>query len=484
VSVDTEVRARLSATILPEGVAQPGYVRDRTRSGIVHLGLGAFHRAHQAVFTDDAMAAGDAGWGIIGVSLRAPAVRDALEPQDCLYVVEERSDGGRSRLIGSINQALVAPEDPGRVIAALADPGVHVVTLTVTEKGYHRDPGSNRLLVDAQDMAHDLAGGAPRTIFGYLAAALDRRAASGAGPLTILSCDNLPDNGRLLGGLLDDYLAARGRGRPDGWACPNSMVDRIVPATTAADRARLSVEDQGLTICETFRQWVIEDRFAGPRPRWEVGGAQIVDDVRPFELAKLRLLNGAHSALAYWGLALGHVHVHEAVRDAHLQTLVRRQLLAEAVPTLPLSAALDPEAYVAAILRRFDNPALPHRLAQIAMDGSQKLPQRWLATIVERDAKGLASPMHMASLAAWIAFVGDRASGGRPADDPLASRLEAIWDGHGTPAEIATAMARSSGVLPAAFGESAALCRQLGEALDRVLSQDRRAALRAFLVTP
>lgn len=482
-SVDVGVRSRLSATILPEGVAQPGYVRDRTRSGIVHLGLGAFHRAHQAVFTDDAMAAGDSGWGIVGVSLRSPAVRDALEPQDGLYVVEERGEGGRSRLIGSINQALVAPEDPGRVIAALADPGIHVVTLTITEKGYHRDPGSNRLLVDAQDVAHDLTGGSPRTIFGYLAAALDRRAATGAGPLTILSCDNLPDNGRLLGGLVDDYLAARGRGRPDGWACPNSMVDRIVPATTAADRARLSVEDQGLTICETFRQWVIEDRFAGPRPRWEEGGAQIVDDVRPFELAKLRLLNGAHSALAYWGLALGHAHVHEAVRDADLLGFVRHQLLAEAVPSLPPSTALDPEAYVAAILRRFDNPALPHRLAQIAMDGSQKLPQRWLATIVERDAKGLASPAHLASVAAWIAFVGDRSGGGRPADDPLASRLEAIWDGHGTPDEIATAMARTSGVFPAAFGASEALCRQLGTALDTVLTCGRRGALQAFLAT-
>ncbi|WP_235536402.1 MULTISPECIES: mannitol dehydrogenase family protein [unclassified Sphingomonas] len=473
----------MSASTLADGIALPGYTRDRARSGIVHLGLGAFHRAHQAVFTDDAMAAGDAGWGIIGVSLRSPAVRDALEPQDCLYVVEERGEGGRSRLIGSINQALVAPEDPDRVIAALADPGVHVVTLTVTEKGYHRDPGSNHLLVDAQDVVHDLAGGAPRTIFGYLAAALDRRCASGAGPLTILSCDNLPDNGRLLGGLLDDYLVARGRARPAGWACPNSMVDRIVPATTAGDRARLTVEDHGLTICETFRQWVIEDRFAGPRPRWEAGGAQIVDDVRPFELAKLRLLNGAHSALAYWGLALGHAHVHEAVRDAELLVFVRHQLLAEAVPTLPPSSALDPEAYVAAILRRFDNPALPHRLAQIAMDGSQKLPQRWLATIVERDAKGLNSPAHLASLAAWIAFVGDRSGPGRPADDPLAPRLEAIWDGHSTPGEIAMAVARTSGVFPAAFGASDALCRQLGEALDGLTARGRRGALEAFLST-
>jgi fructuronate reductase len=482
VSAGPGARPRLSAATVPEGVAPLRYARDRARSGIVHLGLGAFHRAHQAVYTDDAMAAGDTGWGIVGVSLRSPAVRDALVPQDCLYIVEERGAPGGRHLVGSINDALVAPEAPERVIAALADPAVHVATLTVTEKGYHRDPRTNGLLVDAPDVAHDLAGGGdPRTVFGFLAAALDRRAAQGAGPLTILSCDNLPDNGRLLGGLLDDYLAARGGARPGGWTSPSSMVDRIVPAITADDLARLPVEDRALTVCEPFRQWVIEDRFAGPRPRWEAGGAQIVDDVRPFELAKLRLLNGAHSALAYWGLPLGHAHVHEAVRDPDLLAFVRRQLLAEAAPSLPPSAALDPAAYVETILRRFDNPALPHRLAQIAMDGSQKLPQRWLATIVERAATGLASPAHLRSVAAWLAFVGDASGGGRPADDPLASRLETIWDGQATPADIAAAIVRSSGVFPAAFGADEALVGALGAALAERLSKGPRAMLRDFL---
>jgi fructuronate reductase len=482
VTGDSGGRPRLSASVLAGDAAPFGYVRDRARNGIVHLGLGAFHRAHQAVYTDDAMAAGDSGWGIVGVSLRSPSVRDALAPQDCLYIVEERGEPERRRLIGAINQAIVAPEAPERVITALADPGVHVATLTVTEKGYHRDPQTNRLLLDARDVAHDLTGDAPRTVFGFLAAALDRRAATGAGPLTIMSCDNLPDNGRLLGGLLEDYLAARGGSRPDGWSCPSSMVDRIVPAVTADDLARLPIEDRALTVCEPFRQWVIEDRFAGPRPRWEAGGAQIVDDVRPFELAKLRLLNGAHSALAYWGLPLGYAHVHEAVRDADLLGFVRHQLLAEAAPSLPASAALDPGVYVETILRRFDNPALPHRLTQIAMDGSQKLPQRWLATIVERDAKGLTSPAHLLSTAAWIAFVGARSGGGRPADDPLSSRLETIWDGHGTPAEIAMAIVRSSGVFPAEFGASETLCRGLGEALDLILSRGRRGALEDLLV--
>ena len=480
-TVEGAARRRLSPMNLPGDAAPFGYVRDRARNGIVHLGLGAFHRAHQAVYTDDAMAAGDSGWGIAGVSLRSSAVREAMAPQDCLYIVEERGLSVKRRLIGSINTALVAPEAPERVIAAMADPAVHIVTLTVTEKGYYRDPGSNRLLIDAPDMSHDLSGAPPRTIFGFLAAALDRRAAAGAGPLSILSCDNLPDNGRLLGSLLDDYLAARAAGRPDGWTSPSSMVDRIVPATVEADLVTGSIEDRALTVCEPFRQWVIQDRFAGPRPRWEVGGAQIVDDVRPFELAKLRLLNGAHSTLAYWGLPLGHAYVHEAIRDRALHAFVIRQLLTEAAPSLPTSDALNPGAYIDAILTRFDNPALPHRLAQIAMDGSQKLPQRWLATIIERHAIGLASPAHMLSVAAWLAFVGDRSCGGRPADDPLAWRLETIWDSHAGPEEIAAAMVRSSGIFPEAFDERQGLRRELAEALAQLLNGGHRAALLAHL---
>lgn len=481
-SIESRDRPRLSFATLPGDIAKPAYARDPTRNGIVHLGLGAFHRAHQAVYTDDAMAAGDTGWGIVGVSMRSAAVRDALMPQDCLYMVEERAASGQHRrLIGALNSALVAPEEPDKVIAALSDPAVHVVTLTVTESGYHRDPGSNRLLVDAADVAHDLSGGAPRTIFGFLATALDRRAASRAGPLTILSCDNMPDNGRLLGGLLTDYLDARGQGTPDGWTTPSSMVDRIVPATTAEDIARLPVEDRGLTVCEPFRQWVIEDRFAGPRPAWEAGGAQIVDDIRPFELAKLRLLNGAHSALAYWGLPLGHAYVHQAIRDKELAAFVRRQLLLEAAPSLPRSRSLDAASYVEAIFRRFDNPALPHRLAQIAMDGSQKLPQRWLATVVERDARGERSPAHISSIAGWLAFVGERANAGELVADPLAARLRDIWTSRGEPAGIARAMIQSSGVFPAVFCQKEHLCRQVEHALADILTRGLRFAMTASL---
>ncbi|WP_239018202.1 mannitol dehydrogenase family protein [Sphingomonas flavalba] len=473
-------RPRLSPGSVPAGVAPLGYARDRATSGIVHLGIGAFHRAHQAVYTDDALAAGDAGWGITAVSLRSPSTRDALMPQDCLYMVEERSAAGPARrLIGAINTVLVAPEAPERVIAALADPAVHIVTLTVTEKGYYREPAGDGLLFDDPAIVHDLSGAAPRTIFGYLAAALDRRQAEGAGPLTLLSCDNLSGNGDLLDRLLGAFLARRGRPVERRWTCPNTMVDRIVPRTTAADRDGAPVDDHGLVVTEPFRQWVIEDRFAGPRPRWEVGGAQIVADVHPFELAKLRLLNGSHSTLAYVGLLLGHTYVHQAVADPALAALLRRQIEDEAMPTLAPAAGLDYGAYADALLRRFDNPALPHRLDQIASDGSQKIPQRWLAAMVERDARGLASPAYLLALAAWIVHVGGAA--GRPVDDPLAGRLAAIWRVmSGDPRAVAAAMVSESGVFPDAFRNSATLPAALAATLTRLMDGDPRGLIAAI----
>jgi fructuronate reductase len=466
-------------------VAPVAYRRDRTVAGIVHLGIGAFHRAHQAIYTDDALAAGDAGWGIIGVSLRSPAVRDALAPQQCLYTVEARSAAGSSlRLVGAINDVLVAPESPERVIAALADPAVHIVTLTVTEKGYYRDAATGHLLMADAAVANDLSGGPPRTIFGYLSAALARRATSGAGPLTVISCDNLADNGRQLERLLGEFLSQSALQAASDWSCPNCVVDRIVPATTAADLSAGEVEDRGLVVTEPFRQWVIEDRFAGPRPRWELGGAQIVTDVRPFELAKLRLLNGSHSALAYWVLSLGLTYVRDAIRDADLSGFIRHQLRFEAAPSLPPSATLDPESYIDAILRRFDNPALPYRLAQIATDGSQKVPQRWLNTLIERDRMQLESPAHLLSLAAWLAYVGDRAGKPPSADDPLASQLRALWDSQRDPPNIVQAIVRSSGVFPSGFAESPRLIGQLSIALTHLLQHGPRNALQSLLQCP
>ncbi|MGW8140077.1 mannitol dehydrogenase family protein [Sphingomonas zeae] len=413
---------------LPASVARPDEDAAAQAKRIVHLGIGAFHRAHQAVYTQEA---GDC-WRITGVSLRSPQVRDALMPQDGLYTVTERFSGSAAtRLVTAIDTILVASEDPEAVIAALADPATQVVSLTVTEKGYYRHPAAGTLQRDDPAIADDLSGGAPTTIYGYLAQALARRRANGAGGVTLVSCDNLAGNGTLLMRLLGEFLDVVDRDLAE-WtrahvAAPDTMVDRIVPASTEADHAAVTaaigMEDAAAIVTEPFRQWVIEDRFVGPRPRWEAAGAQIVADVAPFELAKLRLLNASHSTLAYVGLQLGHVYVHQAIADPRLHAFVTRQMNDEAVPCLTAAPGLDPTAYIAALLHRFANADLHHRLDQIAMDGSQKLPQRWLATMAARLAQGLDSPMHLTSLTAWIVYT----EGDSVADDPLRDHYRAIW---------------------------------------------------------
>jgi fructuronate reductase len=406
---------------LAPDVARPAYDRDAQAIGIVHFGLGAFHRAHQAVYTDAALAAGDRDWAIAGVSLRSAGVRDQLAPQDGLFTVTARSgEGEATRLIGSVRQAIVAPEAPEGIVDLLAAPATRIASFTVTEKGYGR----------AADGSLDPALAGPGSIYGWLQRGLARRRETGLPGLTLLSCDNLPDNGgalaRLLGEHLERHDPALARWAAAECAFPSTMVDRIVPATTPADldavERRIGLRDEGAVITEPFSQWVIEDRFAGPRPSWEVGGAQFVADVRPYETAKLRMLNGAHSALAYLGLPRGHRFVHEAIADPAIRATVERLMRDEAAPTL--DPAFAASAYAAALRARFANSALPHRLLQIAMDGSQKIPQRWLAVLAWHQSRGRQCPALLEALAAWVLHVrGD----GAPVDDPLAAPLAALW---------------------------------------------------------
>ena len=418
---------------LPSNVHRPVYDRTAQRIGIVHFGIGAFHRAHQAVYADDAMAAGDQHWAITGVSLRSPDVRNALQPQGGLYSLTERERiGERVRIIGSVRDVLVAPENPEAVVVALASPHVRIVTFTVTEKGYLRNPSTDSLLWDSPDLAHDLIGtDAPRTIYGFLEQAFIRRRAAGLPGMTLVSCDNLAENGRQLRASLNEYLERRDP-KLAAWArnetsCPSTMVDRIVPATTVSDieraAAALDFEDQGAVVTEPFRQWVIEDCFVGPRPRWEEGGAQFTSDVRPFETAKLRMLNGAHSTLSYVGIGLGLEHVHQAIADPDLHALVRQLMISEAATSFTPVKEQDLTQYATALLHRFDNPSLAHRLSQIAMDGSQKIPQRWLASIATLRLQDKLPTALLFALAAWIAFI---CTSGRVVDDPLAVQFSTI----------------------------------------------------------
>jgi fructuronate reductase len=404
---------------LAVSVAVPAYDRGRAAPGIVHLGVGAFHRAHQTVYVDDCLMAGETGWGIVGVSLRSADTRDALAPQDGLYTLAVRSSGSESlRVVGSILSMLVAPEDPAAVLAALTAPRTRIVTLTITEKAYLR--GADGGLDAAHpDILHDLANPqAPRTAHGFLAESLARRHTAGIPPFTVLCCDNLPANGATLHRLLVEFAALRDAGLAaqhdpglarhiaDEVAFPSSMVDRIVPATTDADRARiaveLGVEDVWPVMTEPFCQWVIEDDFPAGRPAWEKFGVTMVGDVRPFEDMKLRLLNGSHSAIAYLGLLSGHATVDRAFADPAIRQFVDG-LWAEAIPTLPKDAGLDTADYTGQLARRYSNTALAHRTAQIANDGSQKLPQRIVASAVERLSAGDPPAHLMLVVAAWIA---------------------------------------------------------------------------------
>ena len=393
---------------LPFAIARPRYDRSLQKTGIVHFGIGAFHRAHQAVYTDDAMNAGGRDWGIVGVSLRSPDVAMQLNPQDGLYTVSERGPGAAPvRVIGAVGHVLVAAADGERLAAAIAAPATHILSFTITEKGYARTAGGE---LDAAHpaVANDLAGKPPRSVYGHLEAGLRRRRDAGAGGVTLLSCDNLVHNGAVFGALLATYLDARdpalARWVGDRCTTPSTMVDRIVPATTAADRAgqrdAMGVEDAAMVVTEPFRQWVIEDRFAGPRPTWEAGGAQFVVDVEPFETAKLRILNGTHSALAYLGIERGHVFVHEAIRDPQLRPVIEA-FMREATASLDRPPP-DVAGYAQAILARLANAALPYRLEQIATDGSQKISQRWLKALSGRSAEAL--PATIGALAAWVRF--------------------------------------------------------------------------------
>lgn len=411
---------RLSGqTPLPQSVRTPGYDRSAQAPGIVHIGIGAFHRAHQAVYTDDAMGAGDRDWGIVGVSLRSGDIAAQLNPQDGLYTVSARSAAGTAlRLIGAVQHVLVAPDDPQAVVDAIAAPTTHIVSFTVTEKGYlRRADGSLDLAAAAGDLS----------LYRLVTAGLAARKAAGLPGVTLLSCDNLASNGAVLRRLMREYLAAY---HPDmsAWfdgecTCPATMVDRIVPATTDADRAAvetaLGARDEGAVVTEGFSQWVIEDNFVGPRPHWESVGAELVADVAPYETAKLRMLNGAHSALAYIGLGRGHGYVHQAIADPDIRPIIDRLMWKEAAPTIAAAPGQDLAAYASALLDRFANPSLHHRLIQIAMDGSQKIPQRWLETLAWHQARGSSCPSLEAAMAAWIAFL----RSDHPVDDPLADEL-------------------------------------------------------------
>lgn len=487
-------RRRLDLTALPrvDPSLRPAVLPDGV--GIVHLGVGAFHRAHQAVFTEDAMAACDDGqWGICGVAPRGTAPVAALRPQDGLYTVLARgADGTHARVLGPLREVLHAGSDAGALTDRIAAPDTRIVSLTVTEKAYPRDPATGGLRTDDPAIVADLAGGSPRSVIGMLTRGLLARAHADAGPITIVSCDNLAGNGPTLARLVAEYAACLPPAQaaalrawlPDNTRFPATMVDRIVPAATDTDRAeaahRLGVTDAAAVATEPFRQWVIQDDFAAGRPGWERAGALLVADVAPYERMKLRLLNGAHSALAYLGILAGHATVAGAVSVPELAELVRRLMAEDAAPTLTGLAGFDLPGYQDSLLARFANPHLRHRTAQIAADGSQKLPQRLLAPIRERLTAGASARWLTLAVAAWARYVSaQRADDGTPlgVDDPLARVIaERVTDPRDAAATVRV-LART-GVFGPALTDDPAFIGPITEWLDRLISDGAATTVR------
>lgn len=469
-------------------VRRPTYGRDRA-SGIVHLGTGAFHKAHQAVYTDDALQESGGDWMITGVSLRSPDVAQALNPQNGLYTLLERGPQGVSaRMIASIAKVLVATEDEAGVLAALAAPQTKIVSLTITEKGYGLDPSTGGLDHSHPAVAADLADpGTTRSALGFLVAALHVRLMSGRPPFTVLCCDNLPSNGKVLRRLMLEFAATRD---PDivphlesAVSFPSTMVDRITPASTAktfADAlASTGCEDRAAVETEPFSQWIIEDEFVAGRPDWEAGGALFVDDVAPYEKMKLRMLNGTHSMLAYSGFIAGHRYVRDVMRDADLARLVERHMR-EAARTLDPVPGVDLGRYAAELGGRFVNPAIAHETWQIAMDGTQKLPQRLIEPAMVALTRAFPLDAYAFAVAAWMRYaLGVTEKGEAYAlRDPREAEIRAALAGVGrdAPAVVERLLALP-GLFPQALGSSSLWRDALVQRLEPMLVEGMRSAI-------
>ena len=445
--------------------SRPLVVPGSVPAGIVHLGLGAFHRAHQAVYTEEAVAAAGGDWGIIGVAPRSAAVIETLTAQDRLFSVTSLSgDGCSTRVVGAFAGVRRAATDPGAVVALLADPAIRVVTLTVTEKAYRLDPASGRLMADDEVLADLGADRPPQTVPGLLVRGLIARCVLGAGPIALVSCDNLPSNGRRLRGMVEQALrrtpgtaaAATLEWLAGNVGFPGTMVDRIVPATTdqalAAAATALGAQDLAAVTAEPYRQWVVEDDFPGGRPAWERAGAVLTGDARPWERLKLRALNGVHSAVAYLGALAGRDTISQALEIPGMAAAMRRFLAEDVAGSLTPPAGVSVEAYGESVLERFANPAIAHRTVQVAMDGSQKLPQRVLHTIIDRRAAGATPYWATLVVAAWMRFVQGTGDDGRalPLDDPLAGLIrQRLAEAPTTPDGVASALFGLTAVFPA-----------------------------------
>lgn len=430
----------LKISDLPQSITnRPHYNRQAMISRIVHLGFGAFHRAHQALFTDRLLNKGNSDWAICEVNIvGGETLINDIRKQDHLYtVLEKAASSKKAFIIGSVKESLLAPIDGiEAILNKMADPIVEIVSLTVTEKGYCILPGGTGLDLNNPLIKADLVNPTvPQSAPGVIVEALARRMQKGIASFTALSCDNIPENGLILKKAVLDLAKARdvklAQWIEKNTTFPCTMVDRIVPAATPETLTEIQTELGGMMdpcgiACEPFIQWVIEDNFVTRRPNWNEVGAEFVQDVVPYEEMKLRMLNGSHSFLAYLGYLAGYQHINDCMNDNHYKQATKQLMMQEQAPTLHVPANVNLQAYADQLIERFSNPALQHKTWQIAMDGTQKLPQRMLDSIRFHIKQGSNFSLLALGVAGWIRYIGGIDDNHNPIDvrDPMAEKLK------------------------------------------------------------
>jgi mannitol 2-dehydrogenase len=478
---------------LSADVRVPTYDRRRVGQRIAHIGVGGFHRAHQGVYNDDLLQkSGESEWGLCGIGLLPvdSRIREVLRSQDFLYTVVERSAAGdKARVIGSIQNFLHAPNDPNSVLEKLASPDTHIVSLTITEGGYYMHQGTGKFDAANPDIQRDLAHPHdPKCAFGYLAEALERRRDRGLAPFTIMSCDNLQGNGDIAKKMLLAFIELRDP-KQRNWleqngTFPNSMVDRITPATTDEDRAlvreKFEIDDGWPVMTESFRQWVIEDHFVQGRPAWEQAGAQFTLDVLPYEKMKMRLLNASHQAICYVGMLLGYKFAHEAMTDQRITTLMRTLMDVEVTPILPEVPGIDLRQYKETLIERFANPAIRDTLARLGTDGSDRIPKFVLPSVSDQLKRG--GPIKLLSLtvASWFRYLSGKDDAGKPVpmQDQLLDQLkEAAISGGKNPHRLLTIRQLFSEEL----GTDARFTKEVEEALASLYDKGTAATLEEYV---
>lgn len=483
-----------SISELGPSVKRPSYDRKRLRARTVHVGVGGFHRAHQAVYLDDLLTSGAlSDWGECGMGVlpQDVAMRDALRKQDYLYTVIERSaEVQKARVIGSIIDFSLAPEDRTSAIERLANEDTCLVSLTITEGGYFIHEGTGEFLYDHPDIQHDIVhAGEPQTTLGYLAAALRLRRDRNVVPFTVMSCDNLQGNGhvirKVLLGLTEAQDPALYRWIADNVAFPNSMVDRITPATTQSDREQLlqnfGIQDAWPVVTEPFLQWVIEDTFCNTRPPWEEVGAEIVSDVLPYELMKIRLLNASHMAMAYLGALSGHTYAHRVMQDTVFDEFIHA-FMNEVTPIVPLISGTSIPNYKATLIERFANPTINDRVARLCSEGSAKMPKWVLPSVVELGEKRSSTRLLGLVIAGWIKYLQSSTDErGKPIDvvDVRADELKRAVNGIGDDPRPFLAIKSLFG--PAYFSEPA-FANEVEDALKSLNSIGSRETVRRYTI--